>query len=225
VNFQGLLTVVVAAACIFAVGVTSSTFDSVETDPSDVFNTSQIPTQSNTQSSSSAQTTLESGDVTKEVNLKQSLGKATEKMQGSQGDMETQGGAGSGQPTSWMEYLLALLVGIVAFVLVFFIARRKFMNDEEEEVEEILVDIDTSNAVYESWWEMVEMADVDEIKTKTPQEIADEVLEKNGTDQEAVVELTNVFEEVYYGGKQVTPDEEKRAREALERIKTKGKKV
>lgn len=223
-NFQGLLTVIVAAACIFAVGVTSSTFDSVETDPSDVFDTSDIPTQSNSQSSSS-QTKLESGDTKKEVNLKQALGEATEEMQGSEGNIETPAAGGAGQPKSWFEYLLALLVGIVAFVLVFFIARKKFMDDEEEEIEEILVDIDTSNDVYESWWEMVEMADVDDIKTKTPQEIADAVLEKNGTDHEAVVELTNVFEEVYYGGKQVTPDEEKRAREALERIKSKGKKI
>jgi len=227
VNFQGLLTVLVAAACIFAVGVTSSGLDSVETDPSDVLPEELIINPNDPMSSTSSSSSPEPSDDGKpqDVSLDQIQGAPQEAMEGARGAMETMAPGGSGSPTDWLPYILAVLVGVVAMVVAFYFARKKFVEEVIEDNGEVLKDIDTSNEVYKAWWEMVDMSDVDEIQTKTPQEIADELLEKNGTDPDAVVELTDVFEEVYYSEKRVTPDEEKRAREALERIKSKKGKM
>jgi hypothetical protein len=245
VNLQGILTVLVAAACVFAVGVTSTSLDAVETDPGDVINTDWIPTQSNQPTGSSGggggggggsgggggaevvQGNSESAEIT------QTQGSPDETMDVSAGDVEsTVKGGGEKVLTWWQrllnflrEYLLHILVGLAvvgALVVGYIVYRRRYAVESGQDPK-IIYDVDTSNDIYKSWWEMVEMLDVDDRSTKTPQEFA-EVAVDEGFDSDAVTELTEIFEKSLYGGKEVTREQERKAREAVERIKTEGRK-
>lgn len=262
-KLKGLLTVLVAAALVLAVGMTSNSLDAVETDPSDEFDTSWIPTQDNNpqqknseggggsgsgSSSSSSDTKggsesgkdLESGgDI--DSTIEQVKGTAEDTMDLSSGDTESQtksgGGGGGGEDSDqktlplWrqllnllLEYIwhiLAVLAGIAALVGGYVVYKRRFAGDGTGNPR-IVYDVDTSNDVYRSWWEMVEMIDAEEPATKTPQEFA-EIAVDEGLEQEAVSEITSLFEEALYGGKEVTKDQERRAREAVERLKAKGR--
>ena len=120
----------VAAACIFAVGVTSTSLDAVETDPSDVMNTEWIPTQDNQPTdntggggdgdSGSSSAELERGDE-ESAEMEQTQGTASdETMDASMGDVEsTVEGGGEMALTLWQrllnllrEYLLHILGGL-----------------------------------------------------------------------------------------------------------------
>lgn len=82
----------------------------------------------------------------------------------------------------------------------------------------VVLDTDSENDVYDSWSRMIERADVEDIRTKTPSEIAESAKEA-GLDPGAVDELTDVFEEVRYRDSEPTAEQERRAKEAFERIK------
>ena len=239
-NLQGILTVLVAAACIFAVGVTSTSLDAVETDPSDVIDTSWIPTQDNQPTGGGGSAGVGSDKAPKTTQGDEKSGKITqtqgspdETMDVSAGDVEsTVKGGGEKALTLWQrllnllrEYMWHILGGLAligALVVGYVVYRKRFAGAGSDNPA-IVYDVDTSNDVYKSWWEMVEMLDAEDLSTKTPQEFA-EIAVEEGFDRDAVTELTNLFEESLYGGKEVTREQEKKAREAVERIKAEGRK-
>ena len=120
----------------------------------------------------------------------------------------------------------ALLVGIVAFAALSVLAVRRLKqrdwgrteSDGENGGEHMVLDTDSENEVYRSWSGMIERAGVEGIRTKTPKEIAESAKEA-GLDPGAVDELTDVFEEVRYRDSEPTAEQERRAKEAFERIK------
>ncbi|ESP88135.1 DUF4129 domain-containing protein [Candidatus Halobonum tyrrellensis] len=73
------------------------------------------------------------------------------------------------------------------------------------------------NEVYRAWREMTDLLDVDRPASSTPAEFAAAAVEA-GMDREDVLALTDVFEEVRYGGADPTPDREERAIDALRQI-------
>lgn len=254
----------VAAALVLAVGMTSTSLDAIETDPSDQIDTSWIPTQDNqpqqdqnsggesSSSSSSSNTNTdtggdteaetqepEPGDGDSEAGLDEVTGSVEDTLDLSSGEKErqTKGGGGGGEGGKqktlplWqrllnllMEYIwhiLAALAGIAALVGGYIFYKRRFAGRSARNPV-IVYDVDTSNEVYKSWWEMVEMIDAEEPSTKTPQEFAEMAVDE-GLEQEAVSELTSLFEEALYGGKEVTKEQERSAREAVERLKARGR--
>ena len=229
----------VAAACIFAVGVTSTSLDAVETDPSDVVDTSWIPTQNNQPTGGGGGGGGGGGAEVVQGNsesaeMDQTQGSPTdETMDVSAGDVESTVKGGGEKVLTWWQRLLNLLrqylpqilgglAVIGALVVGYIVYRRRFAGTGGQDPK-IIYDVDTSNDVYKSWWEMVETLDVDDKSTKTPQEFA-EVAVDEGFDPDAVTELTEIFEESLYGGKEVTREQERKAREAVERIKAEGRK-
>ncbi|CQR52970.1 MULTISPECIES: DUF4129 domain-containing protein [Haloferax] len=77
------------------------------------------------------------------------------------------------------------------------------------------------NEVTEAWYEMVERLRLDDRQLLTPRERA-AVARENGADANTVWSLTELFEEVRYGGAPVTEDRRRRAREYLERLDSSG---
>jgi hypothetical protein len=78
-------------------------------------------------------------------------------------------------------------------------------------------DADVGNEVYRAWREMTIHLDVSRPRSSTPAEFAAAAVDA-GMDRADVTELTEVFEEVRYGGADPTPERERRAREALRNI-------
>jgi len=75
------------------------------------------------------------------------------------------------------------------------------------------------NGVYRAWVEMTRHLDVEHPESSTPSEFAAAAAEA-GLDGDDVEELTWLFEEVRYGGREATADRESRAVEALRRIES-----
>jgi hypothetical protein len=125
----------------------------------------------------------------------------------------------------------AVLVGLVVLAALSVLAVRKLRqrdwsggkSDGEDEKPRVVLDTDSENEVYNSWSRMIERAGVKDIRTKTPSEIAESAKEA-GLDPGAVDELTDVFEEVRYRDSEPTAEQERRAREAFERIKRSDRK-
>ncbi|GAA5055889.1 DUF4129 domain-containing protein [Haladaptatus pallidirubidus] len=78
-------------------------------------------------------------------------------------------------------------------------------------------DASVENEVYRAWREMTTHLDVSDPKSSTPGEFAAAAVEA-GIAREDVTELTNIFEEVRYGGEDATGEREGRAVAALRRI-------
>lgn len=81
----------------------------------------------------------------------------------------------------------------------------------------IEADADVDNEVFGAWREMTEALDVARPESSTPAEFADAAIAA-GMDRDHVVALTDVFEEVRYGGAEPTRDRERRAVDALRAI-------
>lgn len=81
----------------------------------------------------------------------------------------------------------------------------------------IEADADVDNEVYRAWQEMTQYLDVSRPATSTPGEFARAAIAA-GCDEAAVEQLTDVFEEVRYGGADPTADRERRAIDALRHI-------
>ena len=79
--------------------------------------------------------------------------------------------------------------------------------------------VDVENEVYRAWREMTDHLDVDRPESSTPGEFADAAVGAGMTEDD-VEELTRLFEEVRYGGRDPTEDREERAVAALRRIET-----
>ena len=78
-------------------------------------------------------------------------------------------------------------------------------------------DVTPSNDVERAWLTMVRAAGLSRPWTKTPGECAEEAV-SSGLDPEGVRTITDVYEEVRYGGAQPTGRHERRAREGLGRL-------
>ncbi len=78
-------------------------------------------------------------------------------------------------------------------------------------------DADVTNEVYRAWSEMTGYVEVDAPQSSTPAEFATAAVEA-GVDPDDIDALTDVFEEVRYGGASATPAREREAIEALRRI-------
>lgn len=73
------------------------------------------------------------------------------------------------------------------------------------------------NAVYRAWAEMTDPLPVEDPDASTPAEFAGAAVDA-GMPREAVDEVTELFEEVRYGGTEPTTDQEQRAVQALRQI-------
>lgn len=76
---------------------------------------------------------------------------------------------------------------------------------------------DFENEVYTAWTEMVDVVDLRNPETSTPKEFAAAATDA-GMDRRHVETLRDVFEEVRYGERAVTPEREERAVDALREI-------
>jgi hypothetical protein len=80
-------------------------------------------------------------------------------------------------------------------------------------------DADVDNEVYRAWFEMTDHLDLSNPRASTPAEFAAAAVDA-GMAREDVTELTDLFEEVRYGGEPVTEERESRAVAALRRIES-----
>lgn len=134
---------------------------------------------------------------------------------------------------SWLVSLLVRLVPLAALVAALALAyasRDRLLDwlgvdvagsgaaDAADDPDRSL-DPDPQDEVERAWYEMVTALDVDERWSKTPREYAEEAVAR-GRDADAVSRVTEVFEEVRYGGQPVTDERERRARDGLERLQT-----
>lgn len=92
---------------------------------------------------------------------------------------------------------------------------------EEDEVTAAWHGVEPSNEVHRAWLAMVDSIPVERPWTRTPSECAD-IARDTGADPEAVADITETFEEVRYGGRPVTDERRERARQGLERLRTRG---
>ncbi|RDZ50866.1 hypothetical protein DEQ92_16285 [Haloferax sp. Atlit-6N] len=134
--------------------------------------------------------------------------------------------------------LVELVVGVVAVVALALVARyrdriaarlspivARFRGGESPAEERAGGGVDAppepENEVTEAWYEMVERLRLDDRQLLTPRERA-AIARENGADANSVWSLTELFEEVRYGGAPVTEDRRRRARECLERLGPSG---
>lgn len=94
-------------------------------------------------------------------------------------------------------------------------------STEEDEVTAAWHGVEPSNEVHRAWLAMVDSIPVERPWTRTPSECAS-IARDTGADPEAVANITETFEEVRYGGRPVTDERRERAREGLERLRTRG---
>jgi hypothetical protein len=164
------------------------------------------------------------------------------------GGEASSGGAGIGGavasltvPQLAASLLLLALVG--AGVLAVLVGRRDPGEDDEEDwtvpdrdvdreadydltgvgaaagaaADRLEADADLSNEVFRAWREMTRHLRVERPESSTPAEFAAAAREA-GMDPDDVGELTELFDEVRYGGRDPTDERIRRAREALRRI-------
>jgi hypothetical protein len=178
---------------------------------------------------SDGNTTEDGGSETDETNESTTDDSNAETDGSGDGEEETQGSQGFSLSGDTLRYLgmgIAALVAVAVVVASSVLVVRKLKqrdwggtkSDEDEGGERTVLDTDTENEVYASWNGMINRAGVRNIQTKTPNEIAESAKEA-GLDPSAVDKLTDVFEEVRYRDAEPTAEQERRAKEAFERIK------
>lgn len=88
-----------------------------------------------------------------------------------------------------------------------------------EAADRIESNADVSNAVFRAWRDMTEHLHVDQPKTSTPGEFRDTAIDA-GMAEEDITELTELFEDVRYGGREASEEREERALEIFRHIET-----
>lgn len=152
--------------------------------------------------------------------------------------------AGSGSPGSVGLALLVVLVGIVVIggvlTVVQLISMRRrdsetteattddgeaaaavAAHDSDRGAAESMADLKLTNDVYRAWFEMLQRLDETEWGPWTPRECATAAIEA-GMNREAVVQLTDQFERVRYGGASPTGECARRAAAARRRLARDG---
>jgi hypothetical protein len=144
---------------------------------------------------------------------------------GGDGDTRMDLGINLREALRYIGMALAAIVAVAVLAGASVLAARRLRDrdwggdgSEEENGAETVLDTEYENDVYVAWSGMIERAGVGDIGTKTPSEIAESAKEA-GLDPGAVDELTDVFEEVRYRDTEPTAEQERRAKEAFERIK------
>lgn len=84
--------------------------------------------------------------------------------------------------------------------------------------------VEPSNEVHRAWLAMVRALPMERPWTRTPAECA-EIAREAGADEAAVEQITRTFAEVRYGGRPVTDERRRRAREGIERLRERGERA
>lgn len=74
-----------------------------------------------------------------------------------------------------------------------------------------------SNEVYRAWYQIARRVDTNRRRSATPRELARYAVEE-GLDPNAVETVTELFETIRYGNAAVTDEDERQAREAIDRL-------
>ena len=144
------------------------------------------------------------------------------------------GDTGSTAPTP-LAVLGVLVLALVGVALVLFgTARGDHASDQEvadsadaaavgraagRAADRLEEGTDVDNEVYRAWREMTGLLEVTNPETKAPREFATAAVEA-GMDPKDVDELTRLFEDVRYGGRAATDEDERRAIDVFRRIET-----
>ncbi len=241
-NLQAVLVAVIAIFAIASVGLASNSMSALNDDPSDIIDTSFIPTATEETKGSEFQDNLEQSipGADEMKNVRDQVSPAIQKrletpISPDPKSQQTAEGPGCTTvfdcPLEWLQQkwmlILAVLLILLAIAAIYLYIRRKYggilelFRDEEVQEEDARIgfkQVDMSNDVYRAWAEMVAEIDLENPKSKTPEEFANAAISE-GMNEEDVMELTDIFEQVLYGGKDVTNEHESRARRAIERIR------
>ncbi|WP_396613801.1 DUF4129 domain-containing protein (plasmid) [Haloferax sp. S1W] len=98
------------------------------------------------------------------------------------------------------------------------VADRFGRSTSEDTDDDVVPPATPQNEVTEAWYEMVQQLSLDSEEALTPRERAATAY-RDGVDASTVWSLTEVFEEVKYGGAPVTEERRERARRCLDRLR------
>lgn len=237
-NYRGLLTAVLAAACILAVGTAATGLDSAmdtSADDADLLPEplKELVMDSPPQEGDEEVDEEREGDPEEsdhgDMDFENAMGQAQNTLEASMDNVRdmSSGGGGEGlsqHASNLLKYLLALLALILAALLIYVLDRRydlrrhlNPLDGEDTVTSNTYFEVDTSNEVYRAWSEMVSELHLEDPHTKTPQEFAEAAVE-DGMNPEAVGTVTTLFEQVLYGTGEVTGEQEERALEAMQRL-------
>lgn len=161
----------------------------------------------------------------------------------SSGEKEQSTGSGPGDPKNMLEQLLDALLAFLATVVTYLVAvivlvglavAVRYRDEIAERVGPLFdrgenASVDThgesdtlppatpQNEVAEAWYEMVHRLRLDDEGPLTPRERA-ALARRRGADANTIWSLTELFEEVTYGGAPVTEERRQRARDHLDRV-------
>ncbi|WP_416841691.1 DUF4129 domain-containing protein [Haloferax sp. DFSO52] len=157
---------------------------------------------------------------------------------------EQSSGSGSEDPKNTLEQLLDALLAFLSTLVTYLVAlvalvalavsvryrdeiatrvspvfgRLRSSTADEYDSDDSRPPATPQNEVAEAWYEMVQRLKLDGEGPLTPRERA-ALARRNGADANTVWSLTELFEEVTYGGAPVTEDRRQRARQYLDRVR------
>ena len=231
-NTDRLFTAAIALCCIFALGTAASTLgSSVSTEPDEVVDVDyrslpiepdaagELKRQAN--SGPTEQTADGSPAASSQQRRSQSSADAQQRESNSE-TLPTLGGDLRGL-LAWLLERLRFVVALLAFAVGLVVGTRLrdrlFASDGDDgsTPADAPPDPSPSNEIERAWWTMVERTGVDDARTKTPGECADDAVAA-GADEDAVATLTRTFEAVRYGGASVTDDLVDRVRRHVDEV-------
>jgi len=240
-NAQRVASIGSTVLIVVAVGLAASTLgSSMSTDPADAIDVDVGTLPLDDDSAGALRTQIQTihdqytGETTSEPTEQSGAESPASGGSGDSDDADTGGesgasdssaqGAGPGQSPgeSLLDELLTALLLLIVAVGVAYRYRERLL--------EILQDADPlgiggetpaipapENAVEEAWVELVTRAGVPRPRMRTPRDCARVAVEK-GYDSDAVYRLCRTFEEVSYGGRPPTDEQERIARETINRL-------
>ena len=234
-NTDRLFAVGIALCCIFALGTAASTLgSSVSTDPDEVVDVDyrSLPIEPDAagelkrqaQTSRTERSAGSSAAADQQGSVQQSNSVDSQVRQSSRETLSSLDGDLRGL-LAWLLDRLRFLIGLLTFAVAVVVGTR--LRDRlldrgvdrngQSDGGDAPLDPSPSNEVERAWWTMVERTDVDDARTKTPQECADDAV-ASGADEDAVATLTRTFEAVRYGGASVTDDRVARVQRDVEEV-------